>query len=257
MQISIRAGLRPVRGSDVHPLKWAFEQGKELGYDGLELCMRGDRNGFVTMMRPEWRSGIADLAREYDMPILSLSGDWAWSYAVFNPTYKEWGKGVDFLAKDAELAQELGAKTILVHFGTSQGSWEDGRALLKDVAAAGEQYRVRFGFEANIWAGTTGFGAMDSLTKMVDEVGSHYFGIYLHNAYPRGGLPLHEEIEIAGGRLVQAMHSSSLVDGRIQIDWPKTLKAMETYFPDGAYTFEVPWETAEANIKALREAIGS
>ena len=131
--------MRPVRGSDVHPLKWAFEQGKELGFDGLELCMRGDRNCFVTMMRPEWRSGIAELASEYDLPILSLSSDWAWSYAVFNPTYKEWGKGVGFLAKDAELAQELGADTILVHFGTSQGPWEDGRALLKDVAAAGEQ----------------------------------------------------------------------------------------------------------------------
>jgi sugar phosphate isomerase/epimerase len=229
MKISIRAGLQARRGSDLHPLKWAFEQGKELGFDGLELCMRADRNGFVTMMRPEWRSGIADLAKEYGMPIFSLSGDWAWSYAVFNPTYKEWAQGVKFLAKDA--------------------------ALLKDVAAAGEQYGVRFGFEANIWASTTGYGAMDSLTKMVDEVGSEYFGIYLHNAYPRGGLPLHEEIEKAGDRLVQAMHSSDLVDGRIQIDWPKTLKAMETYFPDGAYTFEVPWDTAEANIKALKAAI--
>jgi sugar phosphate isomerase/epimerase len=255
MKISIRAGLQARRGSDLHPLKWAFEQGKELGFDGLELCMRADRNGFVTMMRPEWRSGIADLAKEYGMPIFSLSGDWAWSYAVFNPTYKEWAQGVKFLAKDAELAKELGASTILVHFGTSTGPWEDGRALLKDVAAAGEQYGVRFGFEANIWASTTGYGAMDSLTKMVDEVGSEYFGIYLHNAYPRGGLPLHEEIEKAGDRLVQAMHSSDLVDGRIQIDWPKTLKAMETYFPDGAYTFEVPWDTAEANIKALKAAI--
>ena len=133
MKISIRAGLQARGGSDVHPLKWAFEQGKELGFDGLELCMRADRNGFVTMMRPEWRSGIADLAKEYDMPILSLSGDWAWSYAVFNPTYKEWAQGVKFLAKDAELAQELGASTILVHFGTSQGPWEDGRALLDDL----------------------------------------------------------------------------------------------------------------------------
>jgi hypothetical protein len=97
---------------------------------------------------------------------------------------------------------------------------------------------------------------MDSLTKMVDEVGSENFGIYLHNAFPRGGLPLHEEIEASGARLVQAMHSSSLVDGRIEIDWPKALKAMETYFPDGAYTFEVPWETAEANIKAVRAAMG-
>jgi hypothetical protein len=257
MKISIRAHLQPVRGSDVHPLKWAFERGKELGYDGLELCMRADRNGFVTNMRPEWRAGIAELSREYGMPIYSLSGDWAWAYAVFNPTYKEWDKGVAFLAKDAELAQELGAHTILVHFATSQGSWDDCKALLKDVAAAGEQYGVRFGFEANIWASTTGFGGMDSLLRMVDEVGSRYFGVYLHNAWPRGGLPLEQEIEMAGERLVQAMHSSSLVSGGVEIHWPKVFAAMENRFVGGAYTFEVPWEEAEANIQALRAALAA
>jgi len=255
MKISIRATMRPVRGSDVHPLKWAFERGKELGFDGLELCMTADRNTFVTMMRPEWRAGIAELSKQYQMPIYSLSGDWAWGYAVFNPTYKEWGKGVGFLAKDAELAKELGAHTILVHFATSQGSWDDCKALLKDVAAAGAQYGVRFGYEANIWASTTGYGGMESLIKMVDEVGSPYFGIYLHNAWPRNGLPLEQEIELAGPRLVQSMHSSSLVSGAVEINWPKTLAAMRTLFPGGAYTFEVPWEEAEANIKALKAAI--
>jgi len=255
MKISIRAHLQPVRGSDAHPLQWAFERGKELGYDGLELCMRADRNGFVTAMRPEWRSGIAELSRQYNMPIYSLSGDWAWAYAVFNPTYKEWGQGIGFLAKDAELAKELGAHTILVHFATSQGSWEDCKALLKDVAAAGKQYGVRFGYEANIWAATTGFGGMDSLIRMVDEVGSPHFGVYLHNAWPRGGEPLQQEIERCGERLVQAMHSSSLVSGGVEIDWPKTFAAMKKHFADGVYTFEVPWEEAEANKKIIDEAV--
>jgi hypothetical protein len=255
IKISIRAALRHVRGSDEHPLRWAFERGAELGYDGLELCMRADRNGFVTNMRPEWRTGIAELSRTYGMPVYSLSGDWAWGYSVFNPSYEDWGKGVGFLAKDADLARELGAHTILVHFGDSRGSWETCRALLKDVAAAGEQYGVRFGFEANIWAATTGFGGMESLIDMVDQVGSSYFGIYLHNAWPRNGLPLEREIEMAGERLVQAMHSSSLVSSGIEIDWPKALAAMETSFGGGAYTFEVPWEEAEANIRIVRKAL--
>lgn len=255
MKISIRASMQRMRGSDAHPLRWAFEQGSQLGYDGLELCMRADRNGFVTFLSDEVRQGVVALSQEFNMPIYSLSADWAWAYAVFNPTYKEWGRGVEFLAEDAKLAQQLGAHTILVHFATSKGSWEDCKALLKDVASAGEQYGVRFGYEANIWASTTGFGELDSLLRMVDEVGSPYFGVYLHNAWPRGGLPLHEEIARCGERLVQAMHSSSLVSGGVEIDWPKAFAVMKRFFPDGAYTFEVPWEEAAENKKIIDEAL--
>ncbi len=255
MKISIRATMQPVRGSDVHPLKWAFERGSQLGFDGLELCTRADRNNFSTHLSPEIRQGIKALSAQYKMPIYSLSADWAWAYAVFFPTYKGWGRGVELLAEDAKLAKELGAQTILVHFATSKGTWEECKALLRDVAAAGKEQGVRFGYEANIWAGTTGFGGMDSLLRMVDEVGSPYFGVYLHNAWPRGGLPLEQEIEQCGPRLVQAMHSSSLVSGGVHIDWPKTFAAMKKFFPDGAYTFEVPWEEAEANKKIIDEAV--
>lgn len=261
IKTSIRASMRPQRGSDVHPLKWAFEQASAMGFDGLELCTHAGRWGqFSTWMTPELRQGIKDLAREYKMSVFSLSADWAWEYAIFFPDYKDWKKGVEFMAADAQLAQELGAHTILLHFGDAKGTWDEAKALLRDVAQAGEQYGVRFGFEANIWANTTGFGGMDSLIRMVDEIGSPYFGIYLHNAWPRGqgrggGFPLHEEIEMCGERLVQAMHSSSLVDGRVEIDWPKAFAAMKKYFPNGAYTFEVSWDTVAESKKVLDEMI--
>ncbi len=256
MKVSIRASMRPQRGSDVHPLKWAFEQGSALGFDGLELCLQAGRWGqFSTWMTPEMRQGIRDLSKQYGMSIPSLSADWAWSYAIFYPEYKGWGHAVSLMAEDAKLAKEVGAKTILLHFGDAKGSWDDAKALLKDVAQAGAASGVRFGFEANIWSNTTGFGQMDSLVRMVDEVASPYFGIYLHNAWPRGGRPLEEEITMAGDRLVQAMHSSALVDGRVQIDWPKAFAAMKERFADGAYTFEVSWDTVAESKKILDEAI--
>jgi hypothetical protein len=40
MQISIRAAMRQRRGDDTHPLRWAFEEGSQLGFDGVELCMQ-------------------------------------------------------------------------------------------------------------------------------------------------------------------------------------------------------------------------
>jgi len=254
MKTSIRASMRPVRGSDVHPLKWAFEEGSKLGFDGLELCMSANHNSFAPFWTEEWKDEAKELCAEYDMSIYSLSSDWAWAYACFFSNLKEWGKGVEFIAEDGKLAQELGAHTILMHFATSKGSWEECRALLKDVAAAGEEHGVVFGYEANIWE-QLGFGGLDSLCRMTDEIGSPHFGVYLHNAYPRAGLPLHEEVEMAGEWLVQAMHSSDLVSGRVEIDFLKAFKAMKTYFADGVYTFEISWEVAEANKKLIDERI--
>jgi len=254
MKISIRASMRPVRGSGVHPLKWAFEKGSKLSFDGLELCVSPNQFSFATLWTDEWKSEARALCEQYDMSIYSLSSDWAWAYACFFPDLKDWGRGVEYIAEDGKLAQELGAHTILMHFATSKGSWEDCRALLKDVAAAGEENGIVFGYEANIWE-RLGFGGLDSLCRMTDQIGSPHFGVYLHNAYPRGGLPLYEEVEMAGERLVQAMHSSDLVSGRMEIDFPKAFEAMKKYFADGVYTFEIPWGVAEENKKFIDQMV--
>ena len=256
MKVSIRASMKPVRGSDVHPLKWAFEEGSKLGFDGLELCMQAGSWSFdlAGTWSKESVESVKSLCEQYKMEIYSLSSDWAWTYASFFPQFKGWGRGVELIADDAKLAKALGAHTILMHFATSKGSWEDCKALLKDVAVAGEETGIALGYEANIWE-RLGFGGLDSLCHMTDEVGSSYFGVYLHNAYPCGGLPLHEEVEMSGKRLVKAMHSSSLLSGRVEIDFEKAFAVMKTYFSEGIYTFEVPWEEAEQNKKLLDEMI--
>lgn len=253
---SMRAAMRREASGDSHPLEWAFKRGKKLGFDGLELCLEADAWRFETSgaWPQERKDGIRALCNQHGMSIFSLSSDWAWAYASFCPTLKQWARGVELLADDAKLAKELGAHTILVHFGTAKGSWEDCRALLKEVGAAGKESGVALGYEANIWE-RLGFGGLDALCRMTDEVGSPHFGVYLHNAYPRAGLPLHEEIEQAGKRLVKAMHSSSLTAGRVEIDFPKAFTAMKKHFSDGVYTFEIDWEQAEANKKLLDELI--
>jgi len=247
--------MRRVRGSDVHPLKWAFEEGSRLGFDGLELCLRADRSSFSMRWTDELKRETKALSAQYGLSIFSLCTDWAGTYSVFFPQYKDWGKGIEFIAEDAKLAKELGVGTILMHFASSQGSWAECKALLKDVAASGEENGVVFGYEANIWARNQRLGGYDGLIRMVDEIASPYFGVYLHNSYPRAGLPLQEEVEKAGDRLVPAMHSSDLTSGRVEIDFEKAMSALKKYFTDGAYTFEVSWDVAEANKKAIDEAL--
>jgi sugar phosphate isomerase/epimerase len=158
------------------------------------------------------------------------------------------------LANDAALAHELGAHTILMHFGRSQGSRAERKFLLEQVATIGEEHGVAFGFEANIWS-NTGQGSYDDLMEMVDEIGSPGFGVYLHNSYPRAGLPLDQELAVAGDRLVQAMHSSDLTSGRVEINWEKAIPVMKKHFADGAYTFEVNWDRVAASKRIVDEAI--
>jgi len=252
MKISIRASLRSVQDSDAHPLKWAFDEGSKLGFDGLELCM--EAGAMAGSWSKESVEQIKALCKQYNMSIYSLSSDWAWSHANTFPSLNEWGKGIELIANDAKLAKELGAHTILMHFATSKGSWDDCKVLLKDVAEIGEETGVVLGYEANIWE-RLGFGGLDSLCRMTDEIGSPYFGVYLHNAYPRAGLPLHDEVEMAGKRLVKVMHSSSLISGHVEIDFQKAFASMKTYFSDGVYTFEISWEEAGKNKKILDEMI--
>jgi len=99
------------------------------------------------------------------------------------------------------------------------------------------------------------FGQRRSTSFLVRGPEGAQFGVYLHNACPRAGLPLEQEIAVAGPRLVRAMHSSSLVAGRVQIDWEKAFDAIKTHFADGVYTFEVEREEAEANKRIINEVI--
>jgi len=240
VKVSIRVALYENRGGDVHPLSWAFERGAQLRFDGLELRLQA--GPWSSDLAGSWSQQSTDqvkaLCQKHEMAIYSLSSDWAWAYASFFPQLTRWDRGVELIADDAKLARELGVHTMLIHFATGKGSGEDCEALRRDVAAAGEDTGIRLGYGTNIWE-RLGFGGLDSLCRMVDEVGSAQFGVYLHNACPRAGLPLEQEIAVAGPRLVRAMHSSSLVEGRVQIDWEKAFDAIKTHFADGVYTFEV------------------
>jgi len=256
VKITIRAAARRERGSDEHPLKRVLKRASQAGFDGIELCMEAGAWSFdlAGSWTNEMIEGARALCTETGVPIPSLSSDWAWAYASFFREFKGWGRGVELIADDAKLAKAVGAHTMLIHLATSKGSWEDCKAVLKDAAAAGEEYEVGLGYEANIWE-RTNLGGFDGLLRMVDEIGSPYFGVYLHNGYPRAGLPLHEEIEKAAGRMVKAMHSSSLVAGRVQVDWQQSIPALKQHFADGVYVFECSWEDATESKKLVEEMI--
>ena len=255
MDVSIRIAMDTGRDG-VTPPTAALEAVAKMGFDGIELCLEASawRFALAASYGDETIADLVSCTQRLGLKIFSLSSDWTWAYASFFPPLSRWGRGIELIADDARLAQKLGADTMLIHFATSKGSWEDCKALCKEVAAIGEETGVRLGYEANIWE-RLGFGGLDSLNRMADEVGSKGFGVYLHNSYPRAGLPLEQELALAGPRLVRCMHSSPLVDGRVQIDWAKAWPAIQSYLPDCVYTFEVDLERVEPSKRVVDEII--
>ncbi|MGH2352365.1 MAG: sugar phosphate isomerase/epimerase family protein [Chloroflexota bacterium] len=259
MKVSLRAGFR--RDDPVSPLDGVLRDCAAMGYDGIELMLdprhaygpsgrRGGGRGpwSSESLTPELREQVRESSRRHGVEIATLSADWAWGYAQYNPRLSQWERGVELLRSDVNLAADLGAKAMLMHVGESQGTWEEMRSIASRVAEEAARREVRVGFEAGIFA-RTGLGGLEELIKLVDELGTPFFGVYEHCYWPRrGDMQPHEEIQLVGQRMV-ALHSSQL---NVQIDYRRMLAALKEVGYDSYWIFEVGWEQAQPSIDGWR-----
>ena len=149
MKVSIRVGFRAV--DPANPLDAALEECKELGYDGIELMLSPNYPYQVTLpwaQRGHWssesitkeqRAAIRASSERRGVAIPTVSSDWAWLYAQFNPSLAQWDRGVELLAADVDLCADLGGQAMLMHVGESRGSWAEIRSIVERVVARGEQ----------------------------------------------------------------------------------------------------------------------
>ncbi|TAK25012.1 MAG: sugar phosphate isomerase/epimerase [Chloroflexota bacterium] len=257
MKVSIRVGFRA--NDPVNPLDSALRECKEIGYDGIELMLSPNYPYQVSLpwaQRGPWaaesvssvqRDSIRQSIARHGIEVATASSDWAWQYASFSGRLSQWDRGVELLKADVDLAADLGAKAILIHVGESQGTWAEIRSIVSRVVERGEKRRLKIGFEAGIFA-RTGLGGLPELIKLVDEIGSPWFGVYEHCYWPRGEQQPHEEIALVGKRMV-ALHSSM---PNIQVDYRKMLAALGEVGYDWMWTFEVGWDQARAAIGDYR-----
>ncbi len=260
MKVSLRVGMRP--GDPVNPLDGVLRDVKALGYDGIELMLspqyliasegRGNRGPWSSEdVTPALREQFRKSAQAHGVEIATLSADWAWGYAQYCPRLAQWQRGVELLRSDVELAGDLGAKVILIHVGTSQGSWPEIKAIVEQAVEVGARRQVRVAFEAGIFA-RIGLGALDSLIKLVDEIASPWFGVYEHCYWPRGTAQPHEEIALVGNR-IRCLHSSAL---SVQVDYERMFRALREVGYDYYWVFEVPWDQAAASIAGYKYLAG-
>jgi sugar phosphate isomerase/epimerase len=244
MKLSVRdCGFREPPGE--FPVTWALGRAKELGYDGIELCMVPDRGirGKRATRRGCWyadydsdeRKALRAHAERLGLEIPTLATSWAWSYSELNPELRQWERGVEIIGEDVEFARDVGARVILIHFGVSRGSWEDAKSVLGRAAGYAARRGIVLGVEGNIWP-NVGLGSQATLCQMVDEIGSPGLQVYVH---PQGDTAKQiREIREAGKRMC-ALHSSALDPS---LDYGQIFAAIQEVGYDWFWCFEVNGE---------------
>jgi len=249
MRLSIRTtyGVADIRQA----LTTDLQRARQAGYEAVELCLIGDQGvrGWVdslTRQDTDWmlrecaRTGIA---------VTTLSADWVWRYGTEARPLSDWEEGVGWLAKDTRLAHILGAGVILIHFGTSHGTWEEAKGILARAGDAAAKEGVRLGFETSLFS-RSGLGGFDDLLRMLDELNHPAVGAYDHCHYPRQGKPAHVQVEQIGRRLY-GYHSSALTPETA--DYAELFEALEAVGYEGDWVFEINWDVAEQQCQLYRQ----
>jgi sugar phosphate isomerase/epimerase len=254
VKVSIREGSFRATPSEL-PLEKSFAELARLGYDGVELSTIPDREarGF-RQRRGVWaekldagnRAQIKASAASVGMEIPTLSSDWAWGYAEFHPTLDGWDRGAEIILEDAKLAADLGARSILIHFGTSTGPWDQARGILKEMARAAEKTGTILGFEGSLFYGL-GLGGQDQLVRMVDEVGSPALKIYVH---PHGDTASQVKAIDEVGERICALHASAIDRG---VDYGQVFAALRRAKYDWYWCFEVANDLFESSITDFKD----
>ena len=255
MKLSVReSGFRePVAEKPL--VDWSLGRIKELGYDGVELCITATRVGRPRAGgRGVWyaeydaagRKAMRDKAQQLGLEIPTMSSDWAWGYADYNPDLSQWDRGVEILAEDAAFAKDVGAKAILIHFGTSTGTWDQAKRLLTKAAEHAAKNNVIFGVEGSIWF-RVGLGPQETLCKMVDEIGSPNLQIYVH---PQNGTEQQVKDILEVGKRICALHSSALDPA---VDYSKVFAALKQVGYDWYWCMEVGGDLIGESVPQWRK----
>jgi sugar phosphate isomerase/epimerase len=253
MRVSVREGAFGTTDP-----KECLQRAAEMGLNGIEFSTRAGPRGELALgghglwtqgLSREDRAELKAYAESLGLELSTLSSDWSASFSRTHPDLADWDPALDFWRQDLQLAQDLGANVILMHFTDSTGPWEEVRRICQGLAELAEKYRVKMGYESNLWR-RINMGGLEDLIRLVDEVDNPWFGVYLHNQYPRFGKPAHEEIELIGDRLV-CLHSSALSE---DADYEKMFQALKDVY-DGYWVFEVRGEQLEASLAGWRDLI--
>lgn len=139
-----------------------FQVTRKYGFDGIEICP--DEEGEMSLNQPlsRWKE-IASIAEASGVEVRSLACGLWWKYNLVSPEEKIRTKAKDVAKKLIEIAQMVGAKSILVIPGYVNIPWdpqaeivpydvamERAKEALLELAPLAQSARIILGIE-NVW----------------------------------------------------------------------------------------------------------
>ena len=234
MKVGIRDGMLPV------PFEESFQKAKEIGFDGVEVCMGANYREHI-LWQDSGIDQVNNLAEAAGMEVPSLSPGGFTAYSFMHPTDSTRSEGIAKLQYLAEIAPQLGAKVILVPF-FGNGQIEDDHIDaprfidgLKAAAETAEKYGVSLAVESTLSA--------EQHQRIIDNVGSSAVGVYYDMGNATGfGYDSPSEIRSLGSAISQ-MHikdTSGNHAGEGDVDFPEVFDAAHAIGYDSWFVLETP-----------------
>lgn len=246
-----------------------FPVARSLGFDCVELGVRGDDYLWTELWTAEGLRALKDRSEQAHIPIASicLHTFWKYTFANGNVSHRTTAKQIAFKAYDA--CRELGAGVILVPLTNplklppeqaAQRWSSETRAIADGAGKAGVKIALEVVGGSHVITG-------NEVMELLDAIDHPSVGVYFDfgNAMSLGSDPV-KDIGILGDRIFQVHVKDPKKDrtpcylGEGDVNLSGCLKALIEIDYVGPLVFETPplshaRDTAERNLKTLRGLI--
>lgn len=251
MKVGIRDGMLPV------PFNEKFQKAKEIGFDGIEVCMGGNYREH-TLWQKDGIDTVNSLADKAGIEVSSLSPGGFTAFSFMNPIDSVRTEGIAKLQYLAETCPKLNTSVILVpFFGGGQIKNEhitDSRFLdgFKAAAETAEKHNVALAIESTLSA--------DQHQQIIDQVGSKAIGVYYDMGNATNlGYDSPSEIQSLGDAIVQIhiKDTGGNHAGEGDVDFPAVFDSVHSIGYDSWFVLETPGkddpiESAAKNMNFVR-----
>lgn len=258
---------------DVLKADWVevFPAAKALGYDGLELGIRGDTYRDSELWTDEGVEALAARSADSGVPILSVCCHTFWQYTFADGDVANRTTAKQIVHRVLQACHRLGVGAILIPVTNPHGlpAEEAGRRWAyetRGIAAEAQRLGVRIGLE-NV--GRSHVITGEQMLDLIQAVDSPAVGAYFDvgNAQMLGSDSV-QDIHTLREHLVQVHIKDPRKDrkpcylGEGDIDLAACLKALVEVDYSGPLVFETPGmedprATARRNLQTLRDLIDS
>ncbi len=220
----------------------AFELGKKIGLDGIEVSIGSAKNN-LWLRQPEMQKKYLDAARASGLAIPSMA------MGLLNriPLMSE-PRAALWVADTIEVAKKLGARIILLAFfgkgelkETNKDDMRRVTEALQELAPRAEQAGVILGLENLVSA--------EGNLSIIEKVKSKHVQVYydVYNAAGKG-YDVIKEIKLLGKRQICQIHykeGRDYLGGSGKIDWPAVAAAVREVGYRGWMILETQWPSGD------------